>query len=199
MERDHNSEDSLIMYVSSQVGLVGTLLSGTTLAWFAPLLEQESPLLNNFEEFISEFKICFGDTDSVRMTIKKIRRLRQGDHPTSFYDSDFHLLAADIPWDDLALMELFGYGLRNDVKDLLQAFPDEPKSLTEAISRAVRCDNKLFERRSERQFQMPRTRSEPTYASVVAKPFAKQSYNTSLANTLTPMEIDTTRRRGPLS
>ena len=43
---------------ASQVGLVGTLLSGTTLAWFAPLLEKESPLLNNFEEFISEFKAC---------------------------------------------------------------------------------------------------------------------------------------------
>ena len=37
---------------SSRVGLVGTLLSGTGLAWFASLLEKESPLLNNFEDFI---------------------------------------------------------------------------------------------------------------------------------------------------
>ena len=57
---------------ASRVGLVGTLLSGTTLAWFAPLLEQGSPLLNNFVEFISEFKTCFGDTDNVRTTINKI-------------------------------------------------------------------------------------------------------------------------------
>ena len=57
---------------ASRVGLVGMLLSGTTLAWFAPLLEQESPLLNKFEEFISEFKECFGDIDRVRTTIKKI-------------------------------------------------------------------------------------------------------------------------------
>ena len=54
------------------MGLVGTLLSGTTLVEFAPLLEKESPLLNNFEEFISEFKACFGDTNSVRTTINKI-------------------------------------------------------------------------------------------------------------------------------
>jgi 6-phosphogluconolactonase/glucosamine-6-phosphate isomerase/deaminase len=46
---------------------------------------------------------------------------------------------------------------------------------------------------------MPRTRSEPTYASTVAKPFPRESFNTSPTNTLTPMEIDTTRRRGPLS
>ena len=81
------------------MGLVGTLLSGSALAWFPPLLEKDSPLLNNFEEFLSEFKACFGDTDNIR-TINKIRRLRQGDRPTSAYATDFRLLASDIPWDD---------------------------------------------------------------------------------------------------
>ena len=57
----------------SRVGLVGMLLSGSALAWFAPLLEKESPLLNNFEEFLSDFKACFGDTNSIRTTINKIR------------------------------------------------------------------------------------------------------------------------------
>ena len=46
---------------------------------------------------------------------------------------------------------------------------------------------------------MPRARSEPTYASVVAKPFPRQSYNARSVSTPTPMEIDTTRRRGLLS
>ena len=58
--------------------------------------------------------------------------------------------------------------------------------------------NRLFEGHSECQFQMPRARLEPTYASVVAKPFPSESYNASPMNTPTPMEIDTTRRRGPL-
>ena len=87
---------------ASRVGLVGTLLSGTllsgtTLAWFAPLLDKNSPMLNNFEEFMSEFKSCFRDTDSVRTAINKIRRLRQGERPTSAYVADFRLLASDIP------------------------------------------------------------------------------------------------------
>ena len=82
------------------MGLVGTLLSGTTLVEFAPLLEKESPLLNNFEEFISEFKACFGDTDSVIMAINKIQRLCQEDHSALAYAIDFRLLATDIPWDD---------------------------------------------------------------------------------------------------
>ena len=160
------------------------------------LLEKQSPLLNNFEDFSGEFKACFGDTDSIRTAINKIRRLRQADCLASAYAADFRLLASDIPWDDQALMEQFRYGLRNDVKDLLLTFPEEPKSLTEAISRAVRCDNRLFERRSERQLQIPRSRPEPTYAAVAAKPFAR---DIPQANTSTPMEIDTMRRRGPLS
>ena len=45
---------------TSRVGLVRTLLSGTTLAWFTRLLEKGSPLINNFE-FIIDFKACFGD------------------------------------------------------------------------------------------------------------------------------------------
>ena len=94
---------------ASRVGLVGTLLSGSALAWFALLLDKESPLLNNFEEFLSEFKACFGDTDIIRTAINKIQRLRQGDRPASAYAADFRLLASDIPWDDQALTEQFRY------------------------------------------------------------------------------------------
>ena len=180
----------------SRVGLVGTLLTGTALSWFAPLLERHSPLLEDFEGFVNEFQANFGDTDSMRTAVNKIRRLRQGDRPASAYAADFRLLACDIPWDEEALMDQFRQGLRNDVKDLLLTFHDDPKSLTEAISRAVRCDNRLFERRSERQ-QMLRFRPTETYASVVAS--TPQVSKPSLMEGPTPMEIETTRRRGPLS
>ena len=56
----------------------------------------------------------------------------------------------------------FREGLRNNVKDLLLTFHDDPKSLTEAISRVVRCDNRLFERRSE----MPTNVTHPTNRNI---------------------------------
>ena len=90
---------------AASVGLVGTLLCGTTLAWFAPLLEKKLPLLEYFEAFVKEFQASFGDTDNTRTTINKIRRLRQGDRPTSAYATDFHLLACDIPWDEATVMD----------------------------------------------------------------------------------------------
>ena len=64
--------------------------------------------------------------------------------PTLTYATNFRLIARDIPWDEHALMEQFRFGLRSDVKDLLLTFPEDPKSLTEAISRAIGCDNRLF-------------------------------------------------------
>ena len=47
----------------SRVGLVGTLLSGPAQAWFAPLMETSSPLLDNFPAFLAELEATFGETD----------------------------------------------------------------------------------------------------------------------------------------
>ena len=79
----------------------------------------------------------FWSTDSVRTTINQIRSMCQGDCLASAYVTDVFLVTTDIPWDNQASMEQFRYGLRNDVKDLLLTFLEEPKSLTEAINRVV--------------------------------------------------------------
>ena len=96
-------------------------------------------------------------------------------------------------------MEQFRFGLCNDVKDLLRTFLEEPKSVTEAISRPIRCDNRLLEQRLERLEQIARTRSKSTYASVVAKPPPRQVYSSTPNDAPTPMEIDGVRQRGPFS
>ena len=77
-------------------------------------------------------------------------------------------------------MEQFRYGLRNDVKDLLLPFPEEPKSRTEAINQV------------EQTFRM-------TLRMSLINAKKKVQEQASLANTPTPMEIDTTRQRRPLS
>jgi hypothetical protein len=52
--------------------LIGTLLLGIALAWFAPFLECQFFLLNNFEAFFEEFGASFGDSDKERTTISKL-------------------------------------------------------------------------------------------------------------------------------
>lgn len=173
----------------AKVGLIGTLLSGTALAWFAPLLEKGSPLLHDFGEFEREFKECFDDTDSLRTAVTKIRKLTQGSKPASTYAAEFCQLACDIPWDDAALMEQFRWGLRNDVKDLLLTMED-PRSLSEAISQAIRCDNQLFERRAERRLQG--FQSSSSMSPVLPNQHQAQTGPE-------PMQIDAFQCRGPLT
>jgi len=132
----------------SRVGLVGTLLTGQALSWFAPLFEKRSPILNNFETFLEAFAEAFSEHDKARWATTKIRSLRQGTRSASVYASDFRQLACDINWDEEALMSQFHWGLKDDVKDLLLTLPD-PQTLSEAISQAVRCDNRLFQRRQD--------------------------------------------------
>ena len=62
------------------IALIGTLLSGTTLAWFSPLLEKYSPLLNDFEGFIEEFTACFGEVHKRKIADFEIKTLSQTSH-----------------------------------------------------------------------------------------------------------------------
>ena len=135
---------------ASRVGLVGTLLAGQALSWFAPLFEKRSAILNNFETFLVAFAEAFGEHDKARWATTKIRSLQQGSRSASVYASDFRQLACDINWDEEALKSQFYWGLRDDVKDLLLSLPD-PQTINEAISQAVKCDNRLFQHRQDHQ------------------------------------------------
>ncbi len=60
---------------TTRVGFIGTLLTGTATAWFAPILETSSPLLQDFNAFMAEFEAVFGDNDKARTSANKLRRL----------------------------------------------------------------------------------------------------------------------------
>ena len=60
-----------------KVGLVGTLLTGVAAAWFCPLFEANSPLMEDFTLFIQELHQTFGDYDKAITSANKIRALRQ--------------------------------------------------------------------------------------------------------------------------
>lgn len=173
----------------SKVGLIGTLLTGTALAWFGPLNEQNSPLLENFEAFMEEFSTTFGDVDKARMADSKIRELQQGSRPASIYASEFRQLSCDVDWEsDMALVRQFYWGLRDDVKDLLLTMPDV-STLAEAISQAVKCDNRLFERRQNKrlgpQIRVPLSSPPSTTLALPSNPI----------NNYDPMQIDSIRYR----
>jgi hypothetical protein len=131
---------------TTRVGFVRTLLTGTVVAWFAPILETSSPLLQDFNAFMVEFEAVFGDSDKVKTSTNKLRRLEQGTRSAIVYAPEFRQLACDVNWGEAALIDQFRCGLRDDVQDPLLTFAD-PSSFSETITQAIRCDNHLFERR----------------------------------------------------
>jgi hypothetical protein len=67
---------------------------------------------------------------------------------------DFKQLVSDISWDEVTLMNQFQYGLHNNVKDLLLTMLD-PSTLSQAIDQVVCCNNKFFEYRQKKHWELP--------------------------------------------
>jgi len=166
----------------SQVRFIGTLLSGSALSWFSSFLEQRNPILDNLEAFLAEFRSMYGEHDATRVATNKIRVLRQGNRSVTMYASQFRQLAIDIKWDDAALINQFLYGLQYEVKKLMLNLPD-PQTLSQAIDFAVKCDNRLFEFRSEN-----RTREPQRYYSM-----ATSTSSPNVHSEVEDMQIDAVR------
>jgi hypothetical protein len=159
---------------------IGTLLSGTALSWFSPLLEKDSPLLSDLSLFFQEFQQAFGDFDRATTAANELRSLRQGSQSASEYAAKFRQISVDLQWGEAALIDQFRRGLRDDVKDLLLTMPI-PSSLQEAVAFSVRCDNRLSERKLEKRIGFGNY----------------QQYNSGNNNGPAPMEIDATKQNAP--
>jgi hypothetical protein len=176
---------------TTRVGFVGTLLTGTAEAWFTPILETSSPLLQDFNAFMAEFETVFGDSDKARTSANKLRRLQQGTRSAIVYALEFRQLACDVNWGEAALIDQFRCGFHDDVQDLLLTLTD-PCSFSEVITQAIRCDNRLFERRQEKKVTSNTQlwNSRPTTLPLVPQ-------TTSVARPASfgpaPMQIDTTK------
>jgi hypothetical protein len=76
---------------TTRVGFIGTLLIGTAAAWFAPILETSSPLLQDFNAFMAEVKVVFGDSDKAMTSPNKLHCLQQVTRSAIVYASKFRL------------------------------------------------------------------------------------------------------------
>jgi hypothetical protein len=169
----------------TQVGLIGSLLTGTALSWFSSLLEKDSPLLADLDQFLEEFSRTFGERDRALIATTKLRTLQQRSRPASAYVAEFQQLACDLDWKDTALITMFRWELRNDIKTLLLNLP-KPTTLSEAITQAIGCNNRLFKQRQERQLLFGSYRADYT---------APTRQTSSSTSTPEPMQIDTSRVR----
>lgn len=80
----------------------------------------------------------------------RLFQLRQGSSSVAEYAILFRTLAAESGWNMEALMAAFRHGLSSCIKDELAA-KDPAEDLEALIDQTIRLDNRLRERRRERQ------------------------------------------------
>ena len=90
-----------------QIGLVRTLLFRTVLLWFSILVKQNSPLLQDFDDFLEEFTNTFGETNNARTVATKICSLQQRSRAASIYVVEFWQFVCNVDWDNNALISVF--------------------------------------------------------------------------------------------
>jgi hypothetical protein len=140
---------------------------------------------------MAEFETVFGDSDKARTSANKLRHLQQGTRSAIIYASEFRQLACDVNWGEAALINQFCCELRDDVQDLLLTLAD-PSFFSEAITQVIRCDNRLFECRQEKNVtsntqlwnSRPTTLPSVPQTTLVARP---ASFGPA------PMQIDTAK------
>ena len=140
-----------------KIATVGTLLTDKALTWYNPMIERPERFkseLASWESFLAIMVSTFGEVDQMRVAANKMRRLTQGSQSASSYAADFRQLAADLDYNESTLILQFQSGLSNEIKDMLLHF-DHPSDLASCVDMAIRCDNRLYERRQDRREQIP--------------------------------------------
>jgi Retrotransposon gag protein len=128
-----------------QVGLIGSLLTGTAADWLTTVTSDPLPaIFNNVRGFTDKLAEVFGEHDAQLTADSKIRQLRQTTLNVQEYNIAFRKLAILIGWNDTALISQYRWGLRDDIKNLLISI-QYVNSLEGIMSSAIVCSNRLIE------------------------------------------------------
>jgi hypothetical protein len=168
-----------------KVRTIGTLLTKQALQWYSTLVKSESDLLQDFNRFMDEFKKLFSDPNAKMKSQLLLKKLKQGNGSVLSYFTRFRALAINTGFDVEAQMDSFRTGLSDEIKDVLATTVDEITDLESLVSRAIKIDTRLYDRKMEKQIKVPQvasaTSSTPDDSTVVS------AVSTNSSGTKTPL------------
>lgn len=134
---------------AARVAYVTNLLTGRAAQWAAASWSMGASFRHSYREFVAELRKMFHHPVRGKDPGARLASIQQGSGSVADYSVDFRLAAAESGWNDPALRVAFRRGLCEAVKDQL-ATREEPASLDDLVSLAIRIDGRLNERRRER-------------------------------------------------
>lgn len=145
---------------TDKVIFTASFLRDAAFHWFEPHLKHLTQLaegqimalplgtVSTFAAFREAIKATFGDIDETATAERQLKGLRQTTS-VSFYTTEFQRIVSHLQWDNQALTFIFYNGLKDNIKDEL-ARDERPSTLQEMVEKSIKIDNRLFERRREK-------------------------------------------------
>ncbi|EHA56905.1 hypothetical protein MGG_16167 [Pyricularia oryzae 70-15] len=203
-----------------------TFLRGRALSWFEPLLQEwldvppeerrqeVTDIFSTFAGYERTLRSLFQEPDEKRQTERDLANLRQT-KSASAYAAEFRRLATRLDMTEETKILQFYQGLKSEVKDEVSKL-DRPENFLEYVELAIKLDNRIYERRQEKQggqrvfvtstrqtntgrkYQHP----QPTYHrnnSGWQQPrhMAPQTYSTTYGTHSGPMDLSATQHKKP--
>jgi hypothetical protein len=139
-----------------------------------------------YAEFCDLFLTAFGDTDLESKAKRDIRNLKQRGS-CSNYTTEFNRIIVNTSYNDAAKLDLYHYGLKDEVKDLLLSF--EPTTDLKTYQRnAIKCDDRIYQRKLEKKNSSFRYDNPIERTRYQQQPESFPRHRTN--NGPTPMDID---------
>ncbi|XP_057639166.1 retrotransposon-like protein 1 [Chionomys nivalis] len=122
-------------------------LSGLALEWANALVEQNSPLINDYAGFLQAMSEMFEYRQTLRVAEDAMFKLRQGNRSVADYINEFQSLVPTLGWPDEVLQAHLCHGLNEDIRHYLFRIP-QPDSLENLMVVVLQIEDKLAERRA---------------------------------------------------
>ena len=182
---------------NAKIAFIVSLLSGRALEWAVASLNYDALISSSYSHFVSEFRLVFDHPPDGSDSAARLHSICQGARSVAEFAVEFRILAAKSFWGDEALRSAFRRGLNDQIKDLI--LRDQPASLAELIALALKVDNRLRERRIEKNTRnspvthKPSRSSLPRNTTTATFPITIPSSPVSGPSDIEPMQVGRSR------
>ncbi len=156
--QDFSSDIQKILWASG-------FLRGPAYNFFEPFLNRLNgtsenitiPLITSMEQFKELFTTTYGDINEVLRAERELQKLHQTTS-ASHYTTEFRRITSVLTWNEEALVFTYYNGLKGYLKDELSK-EERPETLQALIEKVVRMDDRMFDRKKEKNMSWSTTRN----------------------------------------
>ena len=129
------------------INIIAGYMTGNAASWYTiayATRSQNEKMWESREEFWTDMKARFGESDPTFAARTKLSRMKQGSRSVQSYSSSFNELALLTGYNDEALVQEYFKGLNTDILQGIFRRDTIPDSLEKAIAAATREENAKY-------------------------------------------------------